>query len=118
MPYTLDGAPALIGTEPQRRDGVDYLPLRDLAQELGGSMSWSARRKEASVTLGPWTAALRPGEPTVDREGAGHELEAPPFIDENGDVWVPEGFFREVFGYEVRVDGDQVTLTSPLTQVA
>jgi len=103
MPYNLQGQPASISQEPRVESGRTYVPLDEVARQLGGSTTWDNDQKLATATLGQWTATIRMADPNVDVSGTAVQLNAPPFV-EDGVMWVPAQFFHDAFGYQVAID--------------
>ena len=118
MAYSIQGRSTSIGAEPQVRDGRTYVPLRDLAEQLGGSVSWDNNSKQATATIGQWTATVNPSDTHVDVSGVAVTLQAPPFVDEQGNLWVPASFFHDAFGYNVQINGSDISIVNPQVAAA
>lgn len=113
MAYDIQGQ-RLPGTaQPQIREGRTYIPLREVAEALGGALTWDNNAKRGTVTLGKWTATLTMADTHVDVNGIDVTLQAPPFVDENNTMWVPATFFRDAFGYEVGINGNDIRIALP-----
>src|SRR5687768_15383730 len=114
MPYTIQGQSVSISGDPQIREGRTYVPLRELAEQLGGKVSWDNSAKRATVTIGQWVANVNLADTNVDVSGTAVTLQAPPFVDDRGELWVPASFFKDAFGYNVQIAGDSIGIVNPL----
>jgi hypothetical protein len=114
MPYTIQGQSAPISTDPQVREGRTYVPLREVAEQLGGRVSWDNSAKRATVTIGQWVASVNLADTNVDVSGTAVTIQAPPFVDGNGEMWVPASFFKDAFGYQVQINGSNIGIVNPL----
>src|SRR5437763_1949791 len=115
MPYTIQGQAADID-EPQIQNDRTYVQLRELVQHLGGSLSWDNDEKVATATIGPWKAIVTADDTSVDVSGTAVTLQAPPFVDDDGRVWVRASFFHDTFGYNVQINGDDINIVNPAVQ--
>lgn len=113
MPYTIQGQAAQIPTEPEVRDGRTYVPLREVVEALGGSLSWDNSAKVATATIANWVARVDPDNTHVDVSNKGVTLQAPPRLDSDGTVWVPASFFNTAFGYQVDINGNNISIVNP-----
>jgi hypothetical protein len=119
MAYTLDGRVAPIGAAPEIREGRTYVPLRDLAEALGGTVTWDNDAKRATVVIGNWCAGVGMADTAVDVTNTGNgsvtpvNLNAAPYVDGDGNMWVPASFFQTAFGYQVSVSGEDVSIVNP-----
>ena len=118
MAYSIQGKSVSVSMEPQVRDGRTYVPLRDLAEQLGGSVSWDNNAKQATATIGQWIATVNPSDTHVDVSGVAVTLQAPPFVDEQGNLWVPASFFHDAFGYTTQIDGTNISIVNPQAAAA
>lgn len=105
MPYNINNQPVEINEEPLNRNGRHYVPLREVAQRLGGQVVWEQAGRAAKATIGQWTASVQDGEQTVDVNGQKVQLSAPPIIDSDR-MYVPWDFFRDAYGYKASMEGD------------
>ena len=118
MPYNIQGQGVRLGAEPfLHGNNKHYVPLRDLVEALGGSVSFDNDAKTATSTIGPWVATVQMGNENVSVAGDNNTtqvgLTAPPFVDESGTMFVPFDFFRDVYGYNVSIAGDTVNISNP-----
>jgi hypothetical protein len=109
MPYTFEDVPLEVGTEPQIRDGVTWVPLRALGQSMGANVDWDPDNRVAILYLGERIISFKIGDPTVNVDGESVELRAAPFLD-NGDTWIPARFFQTALGYGLQVDAEKNTV--------
>ncbi|MES2462509.1 MAG: copper amine oxidase N-terminal domain-containing protein [Armatimonadota bacterium] len=116
MPYMIQGKAQTLETEPFVQNGKHYIPLRDVVQALGGSVSFDNDTKMAQATIGPWTAALTMGDENVTVSGNGTNtpvtLTAPPYVEEE-QFFVPFDFLRDAYGYDVSFEGETLNIVNP-----
>jgi hypothetical protein len=116
MPYIIDGSDVTIGTEPFLHNDKNYVPLRDVVENLNGSVTFDNDTKTAVATIGPWAANVQMGATDITVDGNGGTtpvtLTAPAFVD-NDEMFVPFDFFRDAFGYNVGFSDGTVTITNP-----
>lgn len=103
MPYTFDGAPQDIASEPQLKDGTMWVPLRAVAASLGAKADWDSSNGVAILYLGDRIVTIKIGDASIDINGTPMQLQAAPYLDE-GETWVPVRLFSEGLGYAVGVD--------------
>lgn len=113
MPYTIQNREIDVDDEPVVRNGRTYVPLREVAEQLGGRVSWDNNAKQATVTIGKWVARFSPDSTRVDVSGTPVTLQSAPYV-ESGELWVPASFFHDAFGYEVSVNGQNIGIVNPL----
>ncbi len=112
MPYNIQGQEIRLGTEPFLHNNKNYVPLRDVVEALGGTVTFDNNSKIATATIGQWTATVQMASKDVDVSGTAVTLTADPYV-EDGQMLVPFDFFRDAFGYSVSVAGDTVNITNP-----
>lgn len=113
MAYSIQGQSVSVGGEPQVVQGRTYVPLRELVQQLGGTSTWDNDAKRATITIGQWVATVNMADTNVDVSGTAVTLQAPPFVDEQGTMWVPASFFHDAFGYNVNINGTNISIVNP-----
>ena len=113
MPYSIQNNSVSVSQEPEVRNGRTYVPLRELAEQLGGRVSWDNNTKQATVTIGQWVARVNPDNTHVDVSGTPVTLQAAPYV-EGGEMWVPASFFKDAFGYDVNINGSNISIVNPL----
>lgn len=106
MPYTFEDVPLEVGTEPQTRDGITWVPLRALAEAMSANVDWDPDNRIAILYLGERIATFKIGDPTVDVDGEPITLRAAPYLD-NGDTWIPARFFQQAMGYGLQADAEK-----------
>lgn len=111
MPYTINGQSANIA-EPINKGGTMWVPFREIAKAVGGSVDWDADNRVAIGYFGSNMATLKIGDPTADINGEKTELQEAPML-QDGETWVPVRFLN-LLGYNVAVDPQtsSVDLTS------
>jgi hypothetical protein len=111
MPYIINGQSASI-TEPQNQGGTLWVPLREVATALGGTLDWDADNRVAIGYFGDSIATLKIDDPTADINGEKSELQEAPRL-QDGETWVPVRFFN-LLGYNLAVDpqNSSVDITS------
>ncbi len=114
MPYNIQGNTVSLGAEPfLHGNNKHYVPLRDVVESLGGTVSFDNNTKSATATIGQWTAIVQMGNENVDVSGTAVTLSAPPFVDEDNQMMVPFDFFHDAYGYQVAMAGDTLNITNP-----
>src|SRR5688500_4792105 len=94
MPYNIQGQTVQLGAEPfLHTNNKHYVPLRDVVEQLGGTVTFDNNTKTAKATIGQWVATVQMAEENVDVSGTPVRLSAPPFV-EDGQMYVPFDFFR------------------------
>ena len=112
MPYAIQNNSVSISQEPEVRNGRTYVPLREIAEQLGGRVSWDNSSKRATVTIGQWVANVDMDNTHVDVSGTPVTLQAAPMV-EGGEMWVPASFFKDAFGYQVDINGSNINIVNP-----
>jgi hypothetical protein len=110
MPYTLEGTGIDGIPEPILGEGTTFVPLANVAQALGGYATYDHESKIANIELGDYKLQVQADNPEVNVSGQLISLQASPFIDQDT-MWVPVRLFQTL-GYQMTVDGDQVSLAS------
>lgn len=117
MPYNIQGNTVSLGTEPFEQNGKHYIPLRDVVQQLGGTLDFDNTTKTADATIGPWTAHIQMGDRNITVDGNGSTtpvtLTADPYVDTNGEMFVPFDLLRDAYGYDVSFSGDTLNIVNP-----
>lgn len=112
MPYMIQGRPANISTEPFLHNSKHYVPMREIVEELSGSVTFDNDAKMAVATIGQWAARVQNGDTNVDVSGTPVTLSAPPFVEDDV-FFVPFDFFKTAYGYNVTLDGDTMNIVNP-----
>ncbi len=110
MPYQINGQTASVDGEPVLKNGTVYVPLRPVVQALGGTVSWDNESKQASATIGQWTARFMLAADTADVNGTTVQFPAPSYV-EDGQLFVPAQFFHNAYGYNVQAGGNNVSIS-------
>ena len=110
MSYTLNGQAVSLSEEPHIKDGVVYVPLKDVVESLGGSVNWDNETKTAAATIGQWTATFQMAENTASVNGAAVTYSAPSYVA-NDTLYVPVDFFEQAYGYKLAGSGTDVSLS-------
>jgi len=103
MPYTINGSGSSLGSEPRLQGGTMWVPLRGVAEALGGKVDFEPANSVAMITHGASVITVQMGDPNVDVDGTTRTLQDAPFV-EDGEAWVPVRFFNDVLGAGVNVD--------------
>ena len=103
MPYTINGSGSSISSEPRLEGGTMWVPLRDVAEAMGGTVQYEPTNGVAMLTHGDKMVTVQMGDPNVDVDGTTHTLQDAPFV-EDGEAWVPVRFFNTTLGANVNVD--------------
>jgi hypothetical protein len=110
MPYTINGQSTSLGEEPHQHNGTTYLPFREVIQALGGTVSWDNTAKQATATIGKWTAQVDLDANTADVSG-NHVTFSAPAHEHDGKLYVPADFFHQAYGYKVQANGSDVSIS-------
>lgn len=102
MPYILNGESVDMG-EPRLDNGTLFVPLRKMAQALGGSADYEPSTNSAILYLNDQIVTFTNGQNSVSLNGASVPLQAAAFV-EDGETWVPVRFFEGVMGYKLNAD--------------
>lgn len=109
---TINGTPATFSRAPVPRNGTTYVPVRELAEKLGGSVWWNDTSKTVGVNKGDTRIAFVVGAGTARVNGISVPMQ-PSYID-NGTTMVPVRFLAESMGMNVGWNG--TTNTVSITQ--
>lgn len=112
MPYNIQGSTQSLGTEPFIHNGKNYVPLRDVVDALGGTVTFDNESKVATATIGQWVARVQMANSSVDVSGTPVTLTADPYV-EDGQMYVPFDFFRDAYGYDVAISDGTLSITNP-----
>ncbi len=75
---------------------AQYLPLKPMVEEFGGTVVWDNNTQTAQVKRGGTIASLKPNLAEVQVNGKTVKLEAP-VVNKNGTLYVTHHFLNEVF---------------------
>lgn len=70
------------------KDGVQFIPLRNVVEQLGGSISWNNESKAATFTVREVTGQIWADNNTFQANGQSHILSGQPFV-QDGTLYVP-----------------------------
>ncbi|MFY9233754.1 MAG: copper amine oxidase N-terminal domain-containing protein [Fimbriimonadaceae bacterium] len=70
------------------RDGIRYVPLRSVVEQLGGSIEWNNQTKAATFTVRNVTGQIYADSQSFTANGQTHSLTGTTFV-ENGTLHVP-----------------------------
>jgi len=101
---TVGGRPVSLDVAPIAKDGVTYLPLRFVADQLGGTTEWDGQTKKVTVLRGERMLELWFGKDTIVANGERKAAPAQPYA-EKGRTLVPIRLVSEQLG--LRVDWNQ-----------
>lgn len=109
MPYIINDTEVDISPEPNLKDGINFVPARQLLEAIGGSVKWSDDGKIATAAVGLMAAAVQMDNGTVLVNAQMIDLPAKPYVE--GDMlFVPWHFFRDALGFKANVVGDKFYL--------
>lgn len=101
----VDGSPVVSDTPAVNRDGRVYLPLRAIAEALGGQVAWDEASKTAIVDQGGQQIRMTIGKQSYQIDGREYTMDAAAFIADTGRVMVPVRYLAEALGLDVAWDG-------------
>jgi hypothetical protein len=107
---TVGGRPATLDVAPFAKDGVTYLPLRFVADQLGGMTDWDGQLKKVTVLRGDRLLELRFGQETIVLNGERKDAPAQPYA-EKGRTLVPIRLVSEQLGLRVDWNKEDNTVT-------
>ena len=110
MPYQIGGQQVQLQDEPRNMGGPIYVPLRQVMEAIGGTLSWDGPSNTAGATLQGRHARIPTNSSTITVDGQPVELSVPPIMDGN-QVWVPVEFFDKAFGRTALADANTNTVT-------
>ncbi|HEY8529350.1 MAG TPA: copper amine oxidase N-terminal domain-containing protein, partial [Paenibacillaceae bacterium] len=105
-----NGEAIRLDAAPFQQDGVTYVPLRFIADSLGGSVLWDNGLKRVTVLRDFDMVELRVNSPDMTVNGVRQAAAASPLI-RNGRVMVPVRVVAEQLGLQVVWDGQAKTIT-------
>jgi len=109
MPFIINDVETPISPEPVLKDGINFIPARQVLESIGGSVKWSDDGKIATAAIGMVAAAIQMDNGTVLVNAQMIDLPAKPYV-ENDMLFVPWHFFRDALGYKANVVGDKFFL--------
>ncbi|MEZ0324610.1 MAG: copper amine oxidase N-terminal domain-containing protein [Fimbriimonas sp.] len=77
------------------RNGVNYVPLASIVQQLGGTISWDNDAKKANLSVRGRTAEVDLIDQFVTVDGQERTLNSTPFVEE-GRLYVTPDFLDEL----------------------
>lgn len=99
---TVDGKAVSLDVQPMILGGVLMVPVRPVAEALGGQVTWNQDKLTESITTGSTTVNLTVGKSTADVNG--HEVPLGMAVGLQGNqVLVPAGFLLAVYGQRVNI---------------
>jgi hypothetical protein len=106
----IDGRNVKLDAAPLNLNGTNYVPLRFVADALGGQAEWDGQQKKVTVLRGDTMLELWVGRPDLNRNGTREQSPASPII-RNGRTLVPVRVVSEQLGQQVDWDGGKRTIT-------
>ena len=92
-----------IEGEPRLQNGTMFVPLRKVAQALGGTADYEPSTGTAILYLNDQIATFTSGQSSVNFNGTQMALTGETFV-EDGETWVPVRFFQSTLGYTMNAD--------------
>ena len=117
--FTMNGTSKTLDSPPVIKNGRTLVPIRTIIEALGGTVSWDATTKKATVTLGKKTIALWIGKSAATVNGVSTPIDStdakvvPEII--NGRTMLPLRFVTENLGATVGWDQNTQTITITYT---
>ncbi|ALS26076.1 copper amine oxidase [Paenibacillus sp. 32O-W] len=100
---TVDGKPVSIGAAPFAEKGVTYLPLRFVADAMGGTVNWNQKEKRVTVLRGDKLLEMVVGSKEFLLNGVRKAGAVEPMV-RSGYTLVPIRLVSEQLGLEVKWD--------------
>jgi len=107
---TRNGEAVRLDAAPFQQDGVTYVPLRFIADSLGGTVLWDNGKKRVTVLRDSSMVEMRADSPEMTVNGMRQAAAASPLI-RNGRVMVPVRVVAEQLGLQVVWDNRSKTIT-------
>lgn len=76
-----------INVQAIERNGMHYVPLKEVVEQMGGTVRWDNDAKSASITVKQATAMLDANANTISVNGQQLSLTSPPVL-EDGKLFV------------------------------
>ena len=114
----LNGKPVALepalGAAAVARGGTAYLPVRFLAEAVGGTVSWDPVRMKAAVSAPQLELEFAIGDAHVTVNGERRTLDGAPILS-RGRAMLPARFIGEALGFDVAWNAEEnaVVLTLP-----
>lgn len=102
----LSGQMKALEAAPYIKNNRMMVPLRLVAEGLGGEVRWDEAAQRATIRLDGKTIVLTAGRATANRDGRRVALDAPAEI-RDGRLFVPVRFVSEALGYKVHWNGNE-----------
>lgn len=99
---TANGKPVTFDVQPAVVDSVVMVPIRAVAEALGGQVAWNDPLSTATIVTGTTTIEFTVGKAQARINGRAVALAAPVVLQRNR-VLVPAGFLLTYFGSQVSV---------------
>ncbi|WP_373230770.1 stalk domain-containing protein [Cohnella sp.] len=106
----VDGAAVKLPAAPFMKDGVTYLPLRFVAEVMGGQIDWSNPEKRVRVLRGDTMLELWVDGKDMSLNGVRQPMTSAPIL-KNGSVYVPVRIISEQLGQKVDWASADKTIT-------
>lgn len=93
-------------------EGTAFAPLRTVAESLGYTLKWNADKQQAEVSKGAqWTAVTVGKDQYTFNKMAPISLNAAPYINDQGSLYVPVAFFEQILKADVQANGDTLVIS-------
>ena len=109
MPYLLNGTQQAFD-EPFVEGGTTFVPVGKVAEAVGAIVDWDNLGKVATIELDDTKVRVSPDTTAVEVNGAMKELQAAPFLSDDGQLWAPVRLFEQVLPFSLSVQGENVTI--------
>jgi hypothetical protein len=84
-----------VNVTAKEKDGVQYVPLASIVQQLGGTIDWDNTTKKASLTVRGRSAEVDINDRIVRVDGQERVLNSTPFVDD-GRLYVTPDFLDQL----------------------
>ncbi len=106
----VNGEPKALDAAPMIKSGRTMLPVRFVAENLGGTVGWDGATSSVTIKGNGIDIAIKVGAATASINGKTVTLDAPAFI-ESGRTYLPVRVVAEAMGATVAWDGATSTAT-------
>lgn len=101
--YSLNGTPMQMDVAPFIKDSRTLIPLRFVAEAIGGNVDWNSELREVTIAYNGMTLQLPVGKKTMVVNGQPKEMDTAALV-KNDRTFVPIRFVAEALGLSIGYD--------------